>query len=113
MITVETVSFSIPKESPRQIAEKVERALDTYEGRDDVAVRFVFDVSASACLMRPWRLVQLKNAVEPYRSRVRMTCCLNEVVVPNPGVGLASRAAVAFFKPDVPTRVRVRKRRED
>ena len=113
MITVETVSFSIPNESPRQIAEKVERALDTYEGRDDVAVRFVFDVSASACLMRPWRLVELKNAVEPYRSRVRMTCCMNEVVVPNPGVGLASRAAVAFFKPDVPTRVRVRKKRED
>ena len=110
MMTIETVTFSIPGESPKQIAAKVESALETYENRDDVAVRFVFDVSARAFFMRPGRLMELKRVVEPYRSRVRMTCCFNEVVVPNSGVGLAARAAVAFLKPDVPTRVRVRKR---
>ena len=115
MSNVNIVSFDIPRDKPRKIADKVREALDRFDDnrdRDDDAplLEFVFVVRPVALAMRPMRLRELKAAVEPFRGRVRQACRQNVIEVPNIAMRVVTRAALAFFKPDVPTIVVVTKK---
>lgn len=108
------VSFDIPRDTPLKIADKVREALDRFDDNrdsdDDAPLKFVFVVRPVALAMRPMRLRELQAAVEPFRGRVRLACCQNVIEVPNIAMRVATRAALAFFKPDVPTIVVTKKR---
>ena len=103
MSKVDVVSFDIPSDTPQRVADKVREALDRFDGRDVAAVQFVFRVRPGALAMRPRWLRQMQAAVEPFRARVGVACRQNVIEVPNAAMRVATRAALAFFKPDVPT----------
>lgn len=105
MISVENVFFSVPEDSPSIVAKRVEEALQKVEGRSDGVLRMIFTVNQSAHFFKEKNLRDMRDAVEPFRTRVRYACVENVVVVPNVFARAATRAALIFFKPDVPTKI--------
>jgi hypothetical protein len=105
MLKIDVVRFDIPKDSPSQVAQRIDEALQQVDRSQNTVLRMVFTVTPSPALLRKKTLNEFRNAVEPFRSRVRYTCVENVVVVRNPAARAIARATLLFFQPQVPTRV--------
>ena len=86
MLKIDVVRFDIPKDSPSQVAQRIDEALQQVDRSQNTVLRMVFTVTPSPALLRKKTLNEFRNAVEPFRSRVRYTCVENVVVVRNPSV---------------------------
>ena len=104
-IDVVNVHFRVPEESPSEIARKVEESLVKSEATQNIVLRMIFTVSACRKLFHKSTIDELKEAVEPFRSRVKYACVENVVVVENPVARGLARAALCVFKPEVPTKI--------
>ena len=112
MISVENIFFSVPEDSPTVVAKRLEEALQRVEGRTDGVLRMIFTVNSTGHLFKDGSLWEMRDAVEPFRTRVKYACVENVVVVPNVFARAATRAALVFFRPDVTTRI-VKKYKRD
>ena len=108
---VRVVRLRVPEDGPEGVAKKVEKALDEYEGdevtRENEALQFCVEVSPNAARMGIADARRLKRALEPYRARVKRSCPRHVLRVPNGAFLAAARAALFFFRPDVPTTIEI------
>jgi len=105
MLSIDVVRFDIPKDSPTQVVQRIDEALVQVAHSQNTVLRMVFTVTPSATLLRKKTLEEYRDAVEPFRSRMRYACVENVIVVQNPMVRTLARTSMLFFRPQVPTKV--------
>ena len=81
----------------------ISAGLDRHDAVGCRDLQLVLELGVGA--MNPRLILPYVKAMEPLRERTRRVCSRVALVVPNPALRGAVRAALTLFKPDLPTTV--------
>lgn len=105
MVRVNVVRLNIPEDSPCEVAQRINDALHEVDRSSNTVLRMIFTVTPSRILLQKKKRQEFRDAVEPFREKVKYTCVENVIVLQNPMARMVARTSLFFLQPEIPTKV--------